>query len=139
MRQVAPLEPHSDPGKALRVALAGAAVVAVLAAALEVGGAAWRPAALLLVVAPVLEEIVFRAGVQAWLRRATRRPVLAVALTAALFGLAHVAVRGELAAALVCVPALAIGCVYERTGRLRDCVALHAAMNALWLASSGLA
>ena len=139
MRQVTPFLPHSDPGKALRVALAGAAALAVLAAAFDASGTAWRQALMLVVVAPLLEETVFRAGAQAWLRRTTRRPLVAVALTAALFGMAHVAARGEPAAALVFVPALAIGFVYERTGRLRDCVALHAAMNALWLAGGGLA
>ena len=36
--------------------------------------------------------------------------------------------------AAVAVPALAVGVVYARTGRVRDCVVLHAAMNALWLA-----
>ena len=139
MRQGASLQPHPHLRKPLCLAPAGAAGLAVLAFAFasEAGGAAWRQAALLLVVAPLLEETVFRAGMQEWLRRATRRPVAAIALTAALFGLAHVAVRGELAAALVFVPALAIGFVYERTGRLRDCVLLHAAMNTLWLAGIG--
>lgn len=137
MRPGASLQPHPDLRKLLRLGLAGAAGLTVFAFASVAGGPTWRQALLLLVVAPLLEETVFRAGAQEWLRRATRRPVAAIALTAALFGLAHVAVRGELAAALVFVPALAIGFVYERTGRLRDCVVLHAAMNALWLAGFG--
>jgi hypothetical protein len=31
------------------------------------------------------------------------------------------------------LPALLIGFVYAHTGRLRHCIALHAAMNAIWL------
>ena len=140
MRQGAPLPSHPDPGQSLRLALAGAAGLAlVLAAAFAASGTAWRQAALLLVVAPLLEETVFRAGAQDWLRRTTHRPSSAIAITAVLFGLAHVVVRGELVAAAVFIPALAIGVVYERTRRLRDCVALHATMNALWLAATGLA
>ena len=140
MRPGTPLQSHPDPGRSLRIAVAGAAGLAlILAATLAASGTAWRQAALLLVVAPMLEETVFRAGAQAWLRRTTRRPLATIVLTAVLFGLAHVVVRGELVAAVVFIPALAIGFVYERTGRLRDCVALHAAMNALWLAGTGLA
>jgi membrane protease YdiL (CAAX protease family) len=31
------------------------------------------------------------------------------------------------------LPALAIGWIYQRTRRVAPCVALHAAMNALWM------
>jgi membrane protease YdiL (CAAX protease family) len=93
------------------------------------------------VLAPVLEEVVFRHGLQATLaQRGGRGPVggrgawLANGLTALVFALAHVLVQQRLEAAAVVLPALAIGWVYQRTGRLGLCVALHAAMNALWLA-----
>jgi hypothetical protein len=33
----------------------------------------------------------------------------------------------------VIAPALLIGAAYSRRRRVRECVALHAAMNALWL------
>lgn len=46
---------------------------------------------------------------------------------------AHVAVSGNPRRIAVVLPGLAIGAVYARTGRVRDCVALHAAMNAAWL------
>lgn len=91
----------------------------------------------LLVAAPLLEEAVFRAGVQEALLRRGRALLLANAVTALLFGAAHVAVRGEPAAFAVVLPALAIGWLYERTRRLRWCVLLHAAMNAAWLAFLG--
>jgi membrane protease YdiL (CAAX protease family) len=89
---------------------------------------------MLLVFAPVLEEAVFRAGLhEALLRRWYSRPHLANAVTALAFGLAHAAVRADATAFAAALPALLIGVVYQRTGRLRYCVALHAAMNAAWL------
>jgi membrane protease YdiL (CAAX protease family) len=89
---------------------------------------------MLLVLAPLLEETVFRAGLQeALLRHWRRRPCLANAMSAAAFGLAHAAVRADAAALAAALPALLIGAVYQRTGRLRYCIVLHAAMNAAWL------
>jgi membrane protease YdiL (CAAX protease family) len=90
--------------------------------------------AVLLVVAPVLEEAVFRAGLQeALLRRPALAPWLANGLTALVFGLAHALLRGSAGALAVALPALLIGVVYARWRRLRWCVALHALMNAMWL------
>ena len=88
----------------------------------------------LLVIAPVLEEAVFRAGVHELLLRRARYPhQMSIVLTALLFGLAHVLVRGDVSAFLVTIPALAIGTIYRRSRQVRTCVAAHAAMNALWL------
>lgn len=88
---------------------------------------------MLLVLAPLLEEAVFRAGLQDRLLRRARPVWHANLLTALAFGLAHAALRGDPWAFAVALPALLIGRVYERTRQLRLCVALHAAMNALWL------
>jgi membrane protease YdiL (CAAX protease family) len=87
----------------------------------------------LLVLAPLAEEAVFRAGIQEVLLRRTVAPAVANLLTALLFGLAHALLRADAAALAVVLPALLIGAVYERGRRLRVCVALHAVMNALWL------
>nr|WP_229429729.1 JDVT-CTERM system glutamic-type intramembrane protease [Massilia sp. ZL223] len=90
--------------------------------------------AVLLVLSPLLEETVFRAGVQEVLRRRwPAAPRLAIAGTALAFGAAHALVRADAAAFAVALPALLIGAVYQRTGRLRYCIALHAAMNAAWM------
>ena len=89
--------------------------------------------ALLLVLAPVLEELVFRAGLHESLLRRLRAPWVANALTALVFALAHVLVRGETAAFAVALPALLIGIVYQRWRKVWPCVLLHAAMNAIWL------
>jgi membrane protease YdiL (CAAX protease family) len=90
--------------------------------------------ALLLVLAPLLEEVVFRAGLHENLLRRLRSPLVANALTALAFALAHVLVRGEAAAFAVALPALLIGLVYQRWRKIWPCVLLHAAMNAVWLA-----
>lgn len=90
--------------------------------------------------APLAEELVFRAGLQSGLRRrlSSRLPdpvaaALAVLLAALAFAAAHAA-AGHLAGVWTLVPGLALGAVYERTGRLAPCVMLHAACNAFWLA-----
>ena len=88
----------------------------------------------LLLLAPLLEEAVFRAGLQeALLGRLRWQPLLANGVTALAFGCAHVVLREDAAAFAVVLPALLIGLHYQRSGRLRGCVALHAAMNAVWL------
>jgi membrane protease YdiL (CAAX protease family) len=113
--------------------LAGAAGV-MPALALAGAGQEVQRLVLLLVLAPLIEEVVFRAGLQeALLYRWHRVPGLANAATATVFGLAHALVRTDAAAVVVALPALLIGAVYQRTGRLRHCVVLHAAMNAIWL------
>lgn len=91
-----------------------------------------------LVVAPVLEELVFRTGLQEALlrRRGTallHNPAFANAATAAVFSLCHFALDPSAISVLTMIPALAIGWVYQRTRRLAPCVATHAAFNAVWL------
>ena len=88
----------------------------------------------LLVLAPITEELVVRAGLHEGLLRRLRSPLAANALTALVFALAHMLARGDAAAIVVAVPALLIGVVYERSRTVRPCVVLHAAMNAIWLA-----
>jgi membrane protease YdiL (CAAX protease family) len=87
-----------------------------------------------LVLAPLAEEAVFRAGVQEALLRHRTAPWTANVMTALMFGLAHAALRGDWGGLAVAAPALLIGAMYGRWRRLRLCVGLHAAMNALWLA-----
>ena len=92
-----------------------------------------------LVLAPVLEEVVFRGGLHAALLRRKSRPLLAGAgrinaLVAAAFGLAHALTRSLVLGLAVLPMALVIGWVYERTGRVRHCVWIHAGCNAAWFA-----
>jgi membrane protease YdiL (CAAX protease family) len=121
--------------RGLAAALAASALVAA-GVALHAAGA---PQVLLLVLlAPVLEEAVFRAGVQEALLRHRAAPWAANAITAGLFAAAHVLVQDQASGWLVLGPALLIGAAYNRWRRLRWCVLLHAAMNAAWLALPGL-
>ena len=102
----------------------------------------------LLLLAPLLEEMVFRRGVHAWALRhwgsGARRwwawPSRVNVAVALLFAAAHL-LRLPLSLALaVVLPALVIGKVYEMTGRLGPCVAAHAALNLCWVGfNAGLA
>lgn len=126
-----------NPGVA---ALPAASLVWLLAgAALLVGLTGWVaglvPARLLtlLLVAPVAEEAVFRAGLQEALLRNHCLPWTANIATALVFGLAHAVMRHDPAAMVAVLPALLIGACYERWRQLRLCIVLHAAMNAAWI------
>ena len=90
----------------------------------------------LLLLAPWAEEVLFRAGLQRWLDgRGGWAARHAVGLTALAFAAAHVLVSADARAAATLLPALALGWVYARTGRLALCVAWHATFNAAWLAA----
>ena len=109
--------------------------VLMCAVALIAVGQGLQRLAVLLVLAPLLEEAVFRAGLQeALLRRWHGLPLLTNAVTAAAFSLAHVIARGDVESFAVVLPALLIGAVYQRTRNVTACAAVHAAMNSLWLA-----
>ncbi len=98
-----------------------------------------EPAALAttLLLAPLLEEVVFRLGLHAALLKRLGPGWRANALVALAFGLAHALLRSPALGLGVLAPALAIGWVYERWRRLWPCVALHAAFNAAWLLAAG--
>jgi membrane protease YdiL (CAAX protease family) len=102
------------------------------AAALEAAGAprVW----VLVLLAPVLEEAAFRAGLHEALLAWQWSPAAANGLTALTFAALHVGMQGSWQGALVAGPALLIGAAYNRWRRVRWCVLLHAAMNAAWLA-----
>ncbi|MET0266516.1 MAG: JDVT-CTERM system glutamic-type intramembrane protease [Duganella sp.] len=87
----------------------------------------------LLLVAPILEELVVRGGVQEWLTRragasAAGRvwPVLASAMV---FSLLHI-VAGWQAALAVLAPGLLLALLYARTREWRWCALAHSGMNA---------
>jgi membrane protease YdiL (CAAX protease family) len=87
---------------------------------------------LLVVGAPLLEELIFRGGLQEALL--ARVPPTAANLgTAVAFALAHGMTRAWWLAAAVFVPAFALGWLYQRERRIAPCVAAHAAMNLAWL------
>lgn len=99
------------------------------------------PLFVLLLLAPLLEETVFRRGVHAWaLRRGGKSvprwwawPSRVNVLVALLFAAAHLLRLPPLLALAVVLPALVVGQVYEMTGRLWPCVLSHAVFNLCWL------
>jgi membrane protease YdiL (CAAX protease family) len=115
-------------------ALASIALAAVGLAGVG-AGQAW---AMPLLLAPVLEELVFRTGLHESLLRLSiarglpNHSVWPTVLTALAFAAAHVLVRPSLHSALTCAPALVIGHVYQRQRSLLHCVALHALFNTVW-------
>lgn len=129
--QPAPPGRTAGPGWLAWAALALLAGAAVAAAQQGVAGGR---IVMLLLLAPLVEEALFRAGLHEALLRRRGMPLLANVATALSFGVAHALLHGDPAALAVALPALLIGSVYQRTRRVRDCALLHAVMNALWLA-----
>jgi len=117
---------------AISVAVSTFVVASLISHSLPVHAVHWIK---WLLVAPVIEELFFRGVVQAGLR--TRggfwgRPGIAIAVTAVCFGLAHLGFATPTHSALVILPALAIGWVYEKSRSLSLCIGLHSAFNAVW-------
>lgn len=91
----------------------------------------------LLLIAPLLEEWVVRAGLQEWLIRRRMRDAACdgwapVALSAAVFGLLHLG-SGWRAALLVVPPGLALALIYQRGRDWRLCALVHCGLNAMAL------
>ncbi len=114
------------------------------AAALSVAVLALLPArwSTLLLLAPVTEEVLFRAGLQDALAhhlsgRLRAAELAANAVTALVFAAAHLLIHVGLLAGLTLLPALLIGRVYQQGRRVVPCIALHASFNAIWLMSAG--
>jgi len=60
-------------------------------------------------------------------------PWMANAATAVAFGSLHALLQGWPGGLATAAPALLLGLVYQRTGRVSRCVLLHAALNFAWL------
>lgn len=88
------------------------------------------------VISPVLEEIVFRGGLQNWLLKRsimsrTRFSIsLANILVSVIFAAMHLLHQPPLWAALVFLPSLVFGWAWERHRSLLSPIALHMAYNA---------
>ena len=91
----------------------------------------------LLLLAPLLEEWVVRAGVQAWLVRRGVQGGASMALSACAFALLH-AGSGWRAALLVLPPGLVMAWLYQRSRDWRLCALLHCGLNALALGGCAL-
>lgn len=112
--------------------------VALGCVSIAIGVPAWR-ALVLLLLAPAAEEVVFRVGLHDALLHNGVAPRLANLLTALTFTVAHLLLLGaNPQTVLVVFPALLIGAAYNRWQRVRICIAMHMAMNALWIAVHGM-
>lgn len=120
----------------------GASLVAILA--VTWASTAFTATTRLLLIAPGLEELVFRTGLQETLLRRWPphdrfiRGLAVNAATACAFAAAHVALRADAFAVLTALPALSIGYLYQRQRRLAPCIALHALFNTIWLLAAGI-
>ena len=97
-------------------------------------GSLWN-GILLLALYPFVEELVFRAGLQAWLREYPfwRRRWLGIsaanAMASGAFALAHLIGHPPLWALSTAAPSLVFGFFWDRYARLAVCVGLHAFYN----------
>jgi membrane protease YdiL (CAAX protease family) len=92
----------------------------------------------LLLIAPILEEFVLRAGLQEYLIRKNWRKyrfmhLLPIMLPAVLFGLIH-ARQGAAVVVLMVLPGLALGWLYQRTRNWGLSALAHSLMNLCALA-----
>ncbi|GAB3670399.1 hypothetical protein GCM10028792_01000 [Salinisphaera aquimarina] len=123
---------------ALAAALPAVAIIAgITPLQLALHWPGWTPIVLLILVTPVLEEIVFRAGLQdALATRGSYRLAgltLANVLTALMFCLVHLFRHAPAWALATIVPALVFGWAYERHPRLVAPILLHALYNLAYL------
>jgi membrane protease YdiL (CAAX protease family) len=94
----------------------------------------------LLLLSPVLEECVIRAGLQEWLMRRPPliiRPAWPVLGSTIAFALLHLG-SGWPHVAAVTPPGLALALLYRRTRSWRWCALGHSAMNAFAISVCGL-
>ncbi len=90
----------------------------------------------LLIWGPVVEEVVFRAGLQKYLQSKRIHYGWAIALTSVAFAVAHYVFSQQLVSLAVFFPSLLLGGVYWRTRSLLGVIGLHAAFNLLFIAFS---
>jgi uncharacterized protein len=82
---------------------------------------------------PIVEEIVFRAGLQRRLMGYFHNAWMANGITSVAFALIHYLLAGNLANLAVFIPSLAFGWLYQQTGKLHWAIALHVGFNLLFL------
>jgi len=98
----------------------------------------WSFGGVLLMAAAVLEEVIFRGGLQTWLRMHDNGRVRwagltrANVITALVFGLAHGLLRTWALVPITLLVGLGLGALYDARQRLVPCVLLHAGLNGLW-------
>jgi membrane protease YdiL (CAAX protease family) len=88
----------------------------------------------LLLWGPIVEELVFRAGLQKLLLRQKLPHITANSVVSGIFSLAHYVLSGNPAMLAVFAPSLLLGWVYQKTDSLVWIIGLHSFFNLLFLA-----
>ena len=91
---------------------------------------------MVLIIAPMMEEVMYRGLMQTALVEFGIGRWPAIGVTSAIFALMHAGIAAPHALVALFVFSLGLGCVYERTGRLVAPIVMHAVFNA---ANFGLA
>jgi uncharacterized protein len=89
----------------------------------------------LLLWGPIVEELVFRAGLQKWLVQKVS-PYLANCIASGVFALMHYALSGNPVSLAVFVPSLFLGWVYQKTNSLAWVIGVHMLFNLIFLATA---
>jgi membrane protease YdiL (CAAX protease family) len=97
---------------------------------------AWH-AVLFLLLAPLLEEYVFRAMLQQWISDRFRAPRFALLASSIIFAMCHIPWIGWVAVGML-IPGLMLGLYWLRFRNLWWNVALHSAMNAVLALASAI-
>lgn len=87
-----------------------------------------REALVFLLLAPLLEEYVFRYHLQQWIASRSRSPLFALFASSIIFALSHAPWMGWIALGLI-LPGLVLGLYWLRFRNLWYNVALHSVMN----------
>ncbi len=97
----------------------------------EARGSVWLPVNILvvIVVAPIVEELQYRYFLQRAFRSMRMRPWIAITLTSLPFSLMHLSIAEPHALVPLFVLSLALGWSYERSGRVITPMILHAGFN----------
>lgn len=92
----------------------------------------WRAVMIfaVVVIAPIIEEVIYRGAIQGCLRGFVRSPWPAIALSAVLFGAMHIGTAAGVAIPGLMVFGFGLGIVYERTGTLLAPMIMHGLFNA---------
>jgi membrane protease YdiL (CAAX protease family) len=87
----------------------------------------------LLLWGPVVEEIVFRAGLQRRLMGYFHKHWMANGITSVAFSLLHYVLLPNLGSLMVFLPSIALGAIYQYTGKVAWAMVLHSALNLLFV------
>jgi uncharacterized protein len=87
----------------------------------------------LLLWGPIVEEIVFRAGLQRRLMGYFHNHWTANGFASVVFSLVHYALSPTVGSLLIFIPSVVLGWIYQTTGKVAWTIALHSVFNLLFI------